>query len=182
MNYFLKQRWWAIAIILLFIANLATLTFFWVSKPPRPSGFPPPPVGARGEPPRFLVNKLHFTQEQTKQYDQLFRQHDEQVSAIKDSIRDTKERLFELLNTANPAADEVRRRAAKSADFQRELDEMTFEHFMQVRGICTPEQQKEFDVVIIDVVKHIAPAPPPPPPVPGTEQQTQGAAPPPADH
>ena len=41
-----------------------------------------------------------------------------------------------------------------------QLDLLTFDHFKQVRTICTSQQQKKFDEIIEDVLQMISSGPP----------------------
>ena len=86
--------------------------------------------------------------------------------------------LFKLLqqpdvndSTKKAAADNV----AKNLE---RLDLLTFEHFKEVRAMCTPGQQKKFDEIIENVLQMIASGPPPGRPGPNGRDHM----PPPDDH
>lgn len=170
MGDFFKQKWWAVVIILLLVANIATLVLLWsggrASQPPAP---PPPPNDVqRDEPPPFIPHELHFTSGQQQQYRQLFQKHQQQVRIVKDSIRVAKEAMFALLDNKATTEADVKAQAEKAAALQQQLDVLTFEHFQQLKGICTLEQQQNFSKVIQSAIERMAPPPQPPPP-PGQE-------------
>ena len=193
MTNYLKSQWWAIAIIILVVMNIATFGYFWFTKLKEPAAPPSLPRPERGVPPPFLKEELGFTTQQQKQYEQLFREHQQQVRRVKDSIRISKENFFSLLSNSNASAVELERRAAISAQLHERLDMLTFEHFRKVKAICTPQQQQKFDKVIHTVIERMAPPPPPapggeggngnrPPPPPGVDGQYDSRPPPPGDN
>jgi periplasmic protein CpxP/Spy len=179
MNYFNKNKWWSIAVAVLLIANIITLVFFWLIRtdtinPPAP----PPPPGANPAT-AFLIKELGFSTSQQQQYEQLFREHQQQVRAIRDSIRMSKDGFFELLNNDSVSDKTLQDQAEKSSKLQQQLDLLTFNHFKEVKAICNPSQQDKFKDVIQKVVRQMAPPPPPQPGRPPREKDGFREPPPP---
>lgn len=118
----------------LLLCNLALL-FFLFRKPhhmPRPEG-----------PRNAIIEKLHFDDDQVKQYDALIQTHQQSTRAIQDSIGILKNQLYQGLNTA------ISERTNDSiinaiAVIQVQMENIHFEHFNGIQKICRPEQQVAF--------------------------------------
>lgn len=180
MKQILQNKGWAFAIVFLVVANLATVTFFWVERfreaKPKQEIFRNP---RHPQPPKLLLEELKFSTNQQKQYDDLFEKHISQVGVLKDSIRKAKEAFFTLLGNSQIPVDILQKKANEAAALQGRLDMLTFEHFKQVKSICTPDQQKKFDEIIQTVIERMAPPPPPPPPGRGSGRDENRPPPPP---
>ena len=165
MNHGMKNKLLTALVVLLLIANAATLALFWMGKakhPPRP----------KGTPQEFLVKELKLDTKQQEQLDVLRKEHREAADELREKIKDAKESFFDLLKQAN-VTDSAKQAAAKAVSSNTEaLDLMTLNHFQKLRTLCTPEQQNKFDKIIHEVASMIGqPRPPggpegdrPPPP------------------
>lgn len=179
MTNFLKNKWLAITIAVLLMANIATFGYFWYAKligPPPPP--PPPGMGQPGHAPDFVQKELHFSAAQQQQYEQLFKEHRRQVRNLKDSVRMAKDDFFSLLSSSVIDSEVVESKAAKISELDKRIDILTLQHFQHVKAICTPDQQSKFDKIIHTVVQRMGP-PPPPPMRPGENQPGDGSPPPP---
>lgn len=154
------------AVIFLMIANVAVLATIWVMhNKQRPQ---------RGTPAEYLVKELGLNDEQQNKLRALAKDHHEQSEKIKEQIIDARHDLFKLLQQPE-VNDSAKKTAADNVATELEqLDLLTFDHFKQVRAICTPQQQKKFDEIIEDVLRMIATGPPGP--------QDNDHLPPPGDH
>ena len=151
-------------VILLLIANVATIVFFWTGM--RKSQSPPPQRTAE-----YVIKELSLNDSQQKQYETMITQHRKQTKQIREQIRDSKDSLFDLLSNPNINDSSKHYMAAKISSLNQQLELLTFEHFKLVRKICNPDQQQKFDKIIKDVLRMMAaPAPHenrPPGPPPG---------------
>ena len=131
-----KLLMWAVVILL--IANTATLAIFWLNRPPK-----------RGGPPsEFLIKELGFDAKQKDQYLAMVQKHRTGADEIKKKIGAARDRFFHLLNQPN-VNDSTKLSASKNVtDLIGQLDMMTFDHFKEVMKICTPEQEKKFEHII----------------------------------
>ena len=155
------------AVIFLMIANVAVLATIWVMhNKQRPQ---------RGTPADYLVKELGLNDEQENKLQALAKEHHEQSEKIKQQIKAARHDLFKLLQQPD-VNDSAKKIAADNVARKLEqLDLLTFDHFKQVRAICTPQQQKKFDEIIEDVLRMIATGQPGPP-------QGNDRLPPPGDH
>ena len=168
MNYFNRNKWWAIAFIALLIMNVASLAAVWLIKEKRPA--PRPEVA------EFLARELGFDSLQKQQLFRLRSEHQQQARELRGKTREAKDALFALLKESSVPDSVLAKAAEASSVNDRQLDILTFRHLQQIRELCTPVQKKRFDEVIHEVLRSMGPPPPPrrdghPPPPPGEERE-----------
>ena len=135
---------WIIGFLIL--ANIATLSFFWIGhfKNQRANS-----------PKEFLAKRLNFSESQKNTYFNLAKEHNESAKTIRDQIKIDKESLFQLLKS-DTISDSVRNSSALKVSISiQSLDILTFEHFKKVRAICTEEQKPKFDELIQNMVNAV---------------------------
>lgn len=157
MNNGSKNKILSWLVILLVVANAATITMFWLNKSKRPAG-------PKGTPQEFLVNELKLDAKQQQQLDGLVKEHRRAAEALRGKTREAKERFFDLLKQTN-VADSTKQAAAKAVSvITEELDLLTLDHFQKIRALCNPEQQKKFDDIIHQLTAMMGQPRPPGPP------------------
>lgn len=175
MNYFSKNKWVGISLLLLVLVNLGTLTTLWMMRANREG----PPAKAGSGVVDFIVQELGFDSAQKKQLILLREEHQQKIRQIRRKNRDAKNIFFELLKDSSLTEEALNKAAIASAAYDAETDKLTFLHFKEIRKICTPEQQKKFDLVIQEVLQMIAPPPPGEnPPGPRDGRRREGPPPP----
>ena len=129
------------------ICNIGLLLAVWL-KPKMPFGKPP------GEGPRnFVISSLKLSDEQVKKYDVLINGHKQAMDSLRDESMRYRQQLFQNLRneaTGSAIADSL---AGRIADDQRQIEIVTYNHFAQVRAICTGEQKAAFDKIIGEVTR-----------------------------
>ncbi len=151
MSTIVKNKWLIAVIILLLLANIGTLVFFWLN---RPGANKPPQQDAAAE---YIIRETGFDKQQEAQYRKLIEEHQSQVRQIRDSIRVAKDRFFKLVEQDN-TSDSLKEALAKQAsDLTATLDLTTLHHFEQVKAICRPDQLKKFESIIGEAVKMMGP-------------------------
>lgn len=167
MSYFNRNKWWALAFVLLVTLNVATLATFWLVREKNA----PQQMGSRAGVTDFLVKELGLDSAQKQKLIQLREEHQQKIMEIRKGNREAKDALFDLLRQPDAADSAVEKAARNAAAFDAQVDLLTFRHFQQVRGLCTETQKKKFDQVIQNVLRMIAPPPgrPQGPPPPGRE-------------
>lgn len=175
MNYFARNKWAAIIILLLVALNIATLTSFFLLRDRQPGGRRGNPSGAM----EFLVKELGLDSVQ-KQKLMVFKQdHRQKMEEVKRKNKEVKEALFDLLKNTDTPDSVVEKAANASVVYDVQAEIITFKHFQQIRNLCTEEQKKKFDAVIQQVLRMLASQPGGPPRGPGGEHPD--GPPPPAD-
>lgn len=141
-----KTRLLTIAVIGLLILNMGLLGFMWFGRKP----MPPHLEGKfEGRPPaaQFLIKELNLDEKQKAEYDIMRISHKSTRDSLNDVLKQHRETFFKGLSTGDTSEIE------KIATVQKEMDLSTFHHFQALRSICSPEQQKKFDVVIAEALK-----------------------------
>jgi periplasmic protein CpxP/Spy len=129
-------------IIFLLITNFAMLIFFMVISKPvdkRSRSRDQNTISA------LLQKEVGFSQGQLDQYQVLRTQQRQNVKPLFDEIRKSKENFYGLLYANNLSDSIVNADADSIAQTQKKLDLQMFNHFKNVRNLCTADQLQKFD-------------------------------------
>jgi len=148
-----ESRFLKILILLLLLINLGTLTFLWMGPHHHLPPMPPPGPGMEGHGEgagRYLSQSLQLNEDQDDQYHRMQRQHHETVMGIRDQMRSQKQRLYAFMQTTDSSKSqpEAKRIIDSIAAEQGLIEQVTYDHFKELRALCTPVQQHKFDSVI----------------------------------
>lgn len=142
---------------LLALLNIALLVTIWQRlQHEGPAGGPPEGPGKR------IIHDLGLNQKQQQKFEALKQTHRAAMERLRQRGGELRDEYFELLKNSLPDTSLVRQKARAIARNQEDIEMATFEHFREVRKICTPEQQKKFDAIITDVLRSMARPPRPP--------------------
>ena len=146
-----SSKFLKIVIVILLLINISTLGFMFMQNSPH--GMPPhrPDAGV------FLSHELNFNSDQEKQLDQLRNENRSVIEALRENGKNVHDQFFDLLNTSPIDSALVSSKADSICSNQKQIELATFYHFQKVRAICTPEQKKEFDEIIKDALRMMAP-------------------------
>ena len=141
---------------ILLLTNIALVVFFVARKEPekqRNRG------GDRSAVMReFLKDSVGFNEQQLAQYDQLRQQNREHMRPLFEDLGNAKMKYYQFVS--QPGADSASQAAAALiGQKQTALDMAFFNHFKQVRTICTPDQYARYDSIIQQIIRRMA-APP----------------------
>jgi hypothetical protein len=137
-----------ILIGILIIANITTLSLYWLRKDHRP-----PLLKGNNRAEDFVIKELKLDSTQANAYKALVAEHRQQINNIKGTVNSNREKFFGLLknDTINP---EVFNEALKGTSVEQKfVDSITFYHFKKLRAICSPEQKKKFDEIIQQILR-----------------------------
>lgn len=140
-----KYRIFWVVIGLLLVLNiglLAWFTFFAQKNPFQPNRL-------------FLEKELQFDPKQSEVYKALRQEHAQQMRALREDVKVMKTAYYQELSHANISDDSLRAKAVAIESKMVDADVLTFRHFQKVRQMCTPQQQKRFDEVVIDLIRSI---------------------------
>lgn len=144
MNHTTKNKLLTGLVVLLLVANAATISMFWMGK----AKHQPKP---KGTPQEFLVKELKLDAKQQEQLEVLVKEHRQSAEILRRKTREAKETFFDLLKKQN-VTDSVKQASVKEVSIiMEELDLLTLNHFQKVRSLCTAEQQQKFDDIIKEV-------------------------------
>jgi len=147
--------------VLLFLIGILLLTniflvIFFVVK--RPDDKPRPGRDRSAWVRDYLKDSVGFNEQQLSQYDQLRQQNRENMRPLFEDLGNAKLKFYELVS--QPGSDSANQAAATLiGEKQKALDIAFFNHFRQVRGLCTPEQLPKYDAQVQRIIQRMV-APP----------------------
>lgn len=152
-----KETLLTVAVLALLLLNFGTLGVLLLRRPPHPPG-------GRGPErlDRQIVETLDLNAEQRQKFEQLKSAHHEQMLASEQAYRDALGNYFALLkaDTVPPAQRDSLQ--ALLAHIQEERAGVTFQHFADLKALCSTEQQKRFADLLPDLMRVILPGNAPP--------------------
>lgn len=119
-----------------------------IGGPPE-KGLAPPPRRAEG----FLVKALDLDAEQRAELKDLRDEHFDETRGIHKEIRATKRSMFDALLAAEPDTIAAKQFAAEYGDQLEKIDELLIQHYLEIRAICSPEQQEELRKVFRQAIR-----------------------------
>ena len=160
----LKTLW--SVIILLLLMNIGMMAWFWLSgnKGVLNASLQP---HAR----LYLEKEVGFNEQQIATYRELRDEHLHELRDLRDSVKALKQQFFNKIPDTKIAPEEITKLTKELGDKMAKVDKITFEHFQEVRKICTPEQLKKFDEIIGNFAEKANRPDPPPPPREGNNEQ-----------
>ncbi|WP_288243412.1 hypothetical protein [uncultured Chryseobacterium sp.] len=127
-------------VILLIISNILLILFIFLRKPPHPEG-----------PKNIIIERLHFDQKQINEYENLIDQHRMDIHRNEEEMMMLKSALYEnILNENTPKRDSLVRLIGNK---QEEAEMINYHHFMDIKKLCRPDQQKDFEELVHDFGK-----------------------------
>ncbi len=157
-----KNKGWFIAIIILVIVNIATLsTLLYLSLKEKNIPFANMPKNSAGA--EFLIQSLELNEEQTQKFSVLKKEHQVETRNIREQQKVAREAFFLLLKDSLTNTKKVEEASGKISVYDSQLNLITFNHFKQVRALCSNSQQKKFDSLIIKLMHQILMPKPPKP-------------------
>ncbi len=181
MNYFSTQRLTIWSIIILVLLNIFTMATFWFFQFRQPQTTPQGgqseqagqsrqsrqlrQPGQPGNVRNFLQEELDLTDEQARQFEELRQQHFEQSKVIADANQQLKRALMEEVFAAVPDTAKMQELAGEIGAKQTEIETLRFNHFLELKALCQPEQLEKFQALFYEIL------PPTNPPQPGRQPQ-----------
>ena len=157
-----------VIILVLVVLNLGTLAFLWFGPPRRV------PDSPRGKAADFLIRELNLTTTQQEEFGTLRDGHREQLLNLQAQDRDLHDRFFEVIFLPTPDTLAAKILADSIADIRRQMELLTFNHFMQLQELLKKDQKVKFHQIFRQALERVMPLPepplppppPPPPPIP----------------
>ncbi len=137
-----RNLWFAI--ISLFVLNMGTLG--WILLKNRGHE---PPIG-----PVIIEEALGFDNKQISEFKPLMRKHFEAVIPLRNEILNDKDSLFDWIKSGSNDTIEFNNHLASLSLKVIENEKNTYLHLKEIRDLCTPEQKRVFDEVLIEKFKN----------------------------
>lgn len=131
-----KTKLLSIAVIALLVLNFGILGFLFLSKGHEPNG--------RKMPREIIIERLHFDKNQIVEYEKIIKEHRKAIRNLDDSIRNTKNELYQLLNEEKINSVEKDSLYLKLANYQKQIEITHFNHFLEIKSLCKKEQLDDF--------------------------------------
>ncbi len=148
-----------VVIVLLVLLNVITLTILWLGCPTRLRTETPLPAQERQRLQHLLRDELGFDQRQIDQFQRLQKAHRDQVRVLQDEIQQLKKQMFDAVLCDNPQPTLSDSLLILTQEKQAEIERLTFQHFVDLKKLCSPEQQDKLQLLIHDMFRR---QPPPP--------------------
>jgi protein CpxP len=136
---------------------LALLVSVWVRPKEQAPGVQE--RGRDGGPGEHIIKTLQFNEQQTDSFNVLRTHHHAAMLELQHEGGQIRDLLFNVLKTNTPdqhLADSLENAIAQN---QKQIEQVTFRHFVAVRALCDDRQKKTFDSIINDVLHTMAQPP-----------------------
>ena len=137
-----------ITIVVLVIINIAALLLLWLGKPKHDNMRGTENIGdEKVRIQEMLKEELGFSSEQAEKFLELRENHHKKSTELNDELMLVKRKMFEeaMYGDKSIISDSL---LNLSLEKQSQLELLTFQHFLKLKQICTPEQQKKlFEIV-----------------------------------
>jgi periplasmic protein CpxP/Spy len=160
-----KIKLLSIAVIGLIIINITFVCFFLLRKPSMPTFGMQQPERKEG-PKEIIIDKLHFSTKQAMDYDAIIKEHRASIKQLKDTVSDTKNKLYQSLKTETFIVKDSLINIL--GILQKRIETVHYNHFVQIKKLCNPAQLAYFNNLTNELAFYFSTetkATPPPPPI-----------------
>jgi protein CpxP len=148
-----KSKFLKVIIIFLLVLNLGTLIFLFLGR--KHGGHHPHEKGNHEGPANFIIEELKFDEKQQVQFEDLKKEHQNQMRSMEDSMRTQRDLLPDVIIAGDDSkADSI---ASNISRYQKQIEIYTYQHFVKVFRMCNDEQKKKFKNIIDDILKMMGP-------------------------
>ncbi len=148
-----KQTLLTALVVILVVLNIGLMAFMWFGQ--HPGGPPESPDTTK-----FIINELKFDKTQEQQYLLLQHRLSDSLHQVRKGEREIHDRFFEMMHAETPDSALVATTIDSMGHIRAQIEYLTFQHFRQVRAMCTADQQKKFDNIISEAMRRMGPRPP----------------------
>ena len=108
------------------------------------------------EPKTIIIDKLHFDKKQIKQYDIYIQQHRKAIIENETAIKKLRSNLFTQLKYKQDSA-KTDSLIGFIARQQGVVEHINYKHFIEIKNLCKPSQQKDFNELTNEIVNLFSP-------------------------
>ncbi len=136
-----KVKFLSIISIGLLVSNLVLAGFMLFKKPKHPMGEGPK---------RVIIEKLHFDDKQVAQYEEIIQEHQKKIRISDEKILNIKNALYTTL-TKEINSTQRDSLINQIAIVQAEIENTHYNHFVEMKTLCKPEQQQYFEALTQEI-------------------------------
>ncbi len=137
-----------VSVVLLLLLNFGTLGYLFFSKHHGPR---PPRVD------KIIIETLQWNEEQQQQFEKLKHEHRNSMNQLDEQNEEAAIKYFSLLNFSPIDTAQKSLLEKEMANIEAKKADITFRHFEDLKKICTPEQAKNFDALIPQLIEILLP-------------------------
>jgi len=143
-----------VAVIVLAIMNLSLLVFLWYGHKHNQRLLAGTGAGSGGAGNGLVVltSKLGLSEGQKEQLEIFRREHFRKMEPLRRQSHETRSKLHALWSSGG-TSEQIDSLTARIGELQAQIEKTTFNHFSDIRSICSPDQKRIFDQIIQDVLK-----------------------------
>lgn len=145
-----KTRILVTLVVILLVLNAATLVFLFNGRPALHRPHHPLQLGPRD----IIIEKLQFNDDQVTAYDSLIVGHREAVAELDSEMLLTRNALYKELLAADTAT--IQLIMERIGQLQMEVESIHFQHFTDLKNICSEEQMPAFEQLTEDLATHFS--------------------------
>lgn len=134
-------------IVILLISNTLFIYKWWNAPERRHGG------GPRNE----IIDRLHFDDQQVKEYDILIRAHRSAIEKAEHKLMRQKQQLY--ANLDKPFSETILEEILKT---EAEIEHIHFNHFKDIEALCKPNQKAYFKALNKEIADLFSPGKKPP--------------------
>jgi hypothetical protein len=138
------------SVIALLLINLATIAFV-VSKPRDRN---------RPKPREIISEKLHFDENQQKEFEQLIEWHHIKINKLDEKIRETQKELYFLLHENEIDIHKKDSLLTTISVCQKQIVATHFKHFQDIKKLCRKDQLQNYTNLTFELSRIFSPKPP----------------------
>ncbi|MDN5204760.1 periplasmic heavy metal sensor [Fulvivirgaceae bacterium BMA10] len=155
MNYFTKNRMMIIAVVILVILNIITISMLWFPRHMRTPAHHSTKIKKQPNVERYLERQLKLSSEQINDFKKLRADHFRESRELIGEIQELKQKMFTHLSSGHDNEAEVDDITRALGQKQAALELATYNHFKALWEICDDTQKKRFDKVIHTVMRRM---------------------------
>lgn len=140
-----KTKLLSVAVIALLVLNFGILGFLFLSKKHESNG--------RKMPREIVIEKLHFDENQIVEYEKIIEEHQKAIRNLDDSIKKTKNELYQLLNEEKINSAQKDSLYLQLANYQKQIETTHFNHFLEIKRLCKKEQLADYKYLTDELSK-----------------------------
>jgi Spy/CpxP family protein refolding chaperone len=159
-----KNKLIIIIVGLLILLNVTTLAFIAFNQNNRKGPPPPHPQGQPGDRPDPFIKEMGFTEQQLVNFEAVKEKHMRRNEEINREIRLKYSAYYGQLKTTQTDQSEALAALDTILLLHKKLAVSNYEHFEEIKKLCTEEQLSKFNTLIEEVGKQFSADNKPPPP------------------
>ena len=126
-------------VIVMLIVNIAIISYIMLNNKAHPAD------SKRRMPREIVIEKLGLNSDQIATYDVTIKRHQNKIKSLDDAIRNTKNELYSRLKDNSTEIGMNDSLVLALGNYQKEIEITHFNHFIEIKKICTPDQMDEFN-------------------------------------